>query len=108
MAHRVAGGRACEQLGSGLLSDEVVPDAHRWPELAANKGNIALLHKSAELALIPADLAERTATAYRELRRMQHARRLNDLDNVVNEDELDVCRADVIALWDTVFGARAE
>lgn len=47
------------------------------PELCANLGNIALLRMAADFGLIPADLADAVRNAYREYRRLQHARRLN-------------------------------
>ncbi|MDQ1313963.1 MAG: [glutamine synthetase] adenylyltransferase / [glutamine synthetase]-adenylyl-L-tyrosine [Pseudomonadota bacterium] len=47
------------------------------PELADNVGNIALLQRAGEARLIPADLAQAAADAYRELRRQQHAIKLS-------------------------------
>jgi glutamate-ammonia-ligase adenylyltransferase len=47
------------------------------PELADNVGNIALLLRAGAAELIPADLAETAADAYRELRRQQHAIKLS-------------------------------
>ncbi|HEX5613212.1 MAG TPA: bifunctional [glutamate--ammonia ligase]-adenylyl-L-tyrosine phosphorylase/[glutamate--ammonia-ligase] adenylyltransferase, partial [Burkholderiales bacterium] len=55
----------------------VLAHASKHPALTGNLGNIALLKISADLGLIPADLAERCRVAYREFRRMQHALRLN-------------------------------
>ncbi|HZX32204.1 MAG TPA: bifunctional [glutamate--ammonia ligase]-adenylyl-L-tyrosine phosphorylase/[glutamate--ammonia-ligase] adenylyltransferase [Rhodocyclaceae bacterium] len=56
----------------------ILGHAHRHPTLTGNLGNIALLRMAAELGLIPADLAEGTRNAYREYRRLQHQKRLND------------------------------
>ena len=47
------------------------------PELADNVGNIALLLRAGAAGLIPADLAQAAADAYRELRRQQHAIKLS-------------------------------
>ena len=47
------------------------------PELADNVGNIALLLRAGAAGLIPTDLAEVAADAYRELRRQQHAIKLS-------------------------------
>ena len=47
------------------------------PELADNVGNIALLKRAGTAGLIPADIAETAADAYRELRRQQHAIKLS-------------------------------
>jgi glutamate-ammonia-ligase adenylyltransferase len=46
------------------------------PQLTANAGNIALLHRSAELGLIDAALARGAADAYRAMRKLQHQLRL--------------------------------
>ena len=46
------------------------------PSLIPNLGNIALLRIASELGLIPSDLAQGSANAYRNLRRQQHALRL--------------------------------
>ncbi|MDZ7584738.1 MAG: bifunctional [glutamate--ammonia ligase]-adenylyl-L-tyrosine phosphorylase/[glutamate--ammonia-ligase] adenylyltransferase [Thiobacillus sp.] len=53
---------------------------HAHPELADNVGNIALLLRAAAAGLVPADLAEAAADAYRELRRLQHAIKLSGAD----------------------------
>jgi glutamate-ammonia-ligase adenylyltransferase len=50
------------------------------PELADNVGNIALLRRAGAAGLIPAELAEAAADAYRELRRQQHAVKLSGAD----------------------------
>ena len=55
----------------------VLAHAARHAELAGNLGNIALLGIAARLGLVPAELAERCREAYRELRRVQHALRLD-------------------------------
>jgi glutamate-ammonia-ligase adenylyltransferase len=55
----------------------VLAHAHRLPELTRNLGNIALLGKAADFSLIGKESAEKTANAYREYRRTQHALRLN-------------------------------
>ncbi|MBE9609339.1 bifunctional [glutamate--ammonia ligase]-adenylyl-L-tyrosine phosphorylase/[glutamate--ammonia-ligase] adenylyltransferase [Chitinilyticum litopenaei] len=56
----------------------ILAHAARCPALTANSGNIALLGVASEAGLIPAELAEPSRYAYRELRRLQHAARLND------------------------------
>ncbi len=55
----------------------VLGHAHEHPELTGNLGNIALLGIAARLGLIPAALAEPVQNAYRDYRRLQHAKRLN-------------------------------
>jgi glutamate-ammonia-ligase adenylyltransferase len=55
----------------------VLRHCHAHPELADNVGNIALLLRAGAAGLIPADLAQAAADAYRELRRQQHAIKLS-------------------------------
>jgi glutamate-ammonia-ligase adenylyltransferase len=59
----------------------VLAHACRYPEMTANIGNIALLRRAGELGLIPADLGQAAGDAYRELRRRQHALKLQGLDH---------------------------
>jgi len=74
-------------------------------ELTANAGNLALLRKSAELGLIPTDLAEATHGAYRLYRQRQHSLRLRGdryarVETASVAPQLDAVRR----LWATVFG----
>ena len=73
------------------------------PQLTGNLGNIALLRIAAECGLIPAELAEPTRDAYREYRRLQHLRRLNNLDSRVDATEVADLVPPVRALWKHVF-----
>ncbi|MFZ9102409.1 MAG: bifunctional [glutamate--ammonia ligase]-adenylyl-L-tyrosine phosphorylase/[glutamate--ammonia-ligase] adenylyltransferase [Burkholderiaceae bacterium] len=81
--------------------------SHQHPSLTDNIGNIALLHLSGQLGLIPTDLAAAVANAYRELRRQQHRLRLAGAASA----RLDLAQApliaqaqqDVRALWAVVF-----
>ncbi len=74
------------------------------PRLTGNLGNIALLRIAAECGLIPADLAVTVGDAYREYRRLQHLRRLNNLDSRVDAATHQARIAAVRALWKHVFG----
>jgi glutamate-ammonia-ligase adenylyltransferase len=65
-------------------------------ELTGNLGNIALLHIAGALGLIPGELAQRVADAYREYRRLQHRLRLNGAEFPHVEA--------TAALWKAVFG----
>ncbi|MDR4518051.1 MAG: bifunctional [glutamate--ammonia ligase]-adenylyl-L-tyrosine phosphorylase/[glutamate--ammonia-ligase] adenylyltransferase [Nitrosomonas sp.] len=91
----------------------------KYPELTGNIGNIALLKLAAELSLISKQNAEKTRSAYREFRRIQHRQRLNsdsDLSGTTTTDDifqslthkeseqLNHDRIAVIALWEEVFG----
>ncbi len=74
------------------------------PELNGNLGNIALLRIAAECGLIPAALAEEVRDAYREYRRLQHQRRLNNLDSRIEAAPHAQRIAAVRQLWSHVFG----
>ncbi len=78
--------------------------ASRHAELTGNLGNIALLRIAAELGLIPARLAEPVGNAYREYRRLQHARRLSANPKArVERDSIARHAAAVDELWQAVF-----
>jgi len=83
----------------------VLAHAHRYAELTANSGNIALLLKLGELGLIDAQLAGDVASAYRQYRSLQHALKLQDeskarVDGLVVESQI----AAVKRLWQQLFG----
>ncbi|MBM4181845.1 MAG: bifunctional [glutamate--ammonia ligase]-adenylyl-L-tyrosine phosphorylase/[glutamate--ammonia-ligase] adenylyltransferase [Betaproteobacteria bacterium] len=84
----------------------VLAHAHAHPEMTANIGNIALLRRAGELGLIPGDIGLAAGDAYRELRRRQHALKLQGLEHAraehggLNQEILAVK-----ALWVNVFGA---
>jgi glutamate-ammonia-ligase adenylyltransferase len=74
------------------------------PELADNVGNIALLLRAGAAGLIPADLAEAAADAYRELRRQQHAIKLSGAEYArVPPAAVAGARDAVRALWSQVM-----
>ncbi len=82
----------------------VLAHAHRFPELVANLGNIALLRIASDLGLLPGDLAVRSGNAYREFRRLQHALRLNGAQFArVKKDAVEVHAEAVCLLWDRVL-----
>ena len=87
-----------------LVQYLVLGHAHAHPELAANIGNIALLHLAGELGLVDLDLARRCADSYRELRRLQHRQRLNEQPSRVPAESVETVRGPVVALWDAVLG----
>ena len=82
----------------------VLGHAHRHQRLTGNLGNIALLRIAAELGLIPADQATAAGNAYREYRRLQHAKRLSaNPRGRVERDSIARHIAAVNMLWQTVF-----
>ncbi len=76
--------------------------AHR--ELLPNVGNIALLQRAEACGLLPAGVGQAAADAYRNLRRAQHAARLNEQPTQVPDGQLATERDAVLALWHAVFG----
>lgn len=86
----------------------ILAHAHQYPELTANTGTIALLATAAQRGLIPADLAEKSRNAYRELRHLQHISRLND--STLPAERLAPLADDLAAaqsLWEKLFSGQA-
>ena len=80
--------------------------AHQHASLTGNLGNIALLRMAAELGLIDARQAESAGNAYREYRRLQHAKRLSATPKAgIPHEEVEKHIVAVNALWQAVFGA---
>lgn len=78
--------------------------AHEHARLTGNLGNIALLRMAAELGLIDAGQAEAAGNAYREYRRLQHAKRLSSNPKTpIPRDEVEPHITAVRALWEAVF-----
>jgi glutamate-ammonia-ligase adenylyltransferase len=74
-----------------------------YPQLTANRGNIALLHQLEALALLPEGLGTSAAEAYRNLRRLQHQARLNEASTQLQSTQAISEQAAVRALWRAVF-----
>lgn len=73
-------------------------------ELRPNVGNIALLQRAEACGLLPAGVGHAAADAYRNLRRAQHAARLNEQPTHVPTEQMAGERDAVLALWRAVFG----
>jgi len=83
----------------------VLQYARAHPMLLDNLGNITLLKLAARAGLIPENLAHDVADAYRNLRRTQHALRLQGAQTArVPQDQLRTEREAVTALWQRVIG----
>jgi glutamate-ammonia-ligase adenylyltransferase len=83
----------------------VLAQAAAHPEMTANVGNIALLKRAGELDLLSMEIAVAAADAYRELRRRQHALKLQGAEHARAEHgglarEIQAVKA----LWVNVFG----
>jgi glutamate-ammonia-ligase adenylyltransferase len=77
------------------------------PELQDNVGNIALLIRAEHVGLLPAGVGQAAADAYRDLRRVQHRARLDEMPTQVEASQLSAEAAAILALWHAVFGAVA-
>ncbi|MBW8363130.1 MAG: bifunctional [glutamate--ammonia ligase]-adenylyl-L-tyrosine phosphorylase/[glutamate--ammonia-ligase] adenylyltransferase [Rhizobium sp.] len=78
------------------------------PELADNVGNIALLQRAGTAGLLPPDLAQAAADAYRELRRQQHVIKLSGAEYArVPPHALESVRNAVNGLWTQVMDTAA-
>jgi glutamate-ammonia-ligase adenylyltransferase len=87
----------------------VLGHAHRHPDLTSNLGNIALLRIAGKLGLIDRQQAEAAGNAYREYRRLQHAKRLSATPKArIPREEVERHITVVKNLWNTVFGPRQE
>jgi len=83
----------------------VLLQARAHAELLGNLGNIALLKRAADARLIPSDLAQHVADAYRVLRHTQHTLRLQGATTArVAQDQFQAERAAVTALWQQLIG----
>jgi glutamate-ammonia-ligase adenylyltransferase len=110
-AHPVPAGRFDVKHGEGGMMDVefavqalVLVHSAQHPALQDDAGNIALLQRAESLGLLPVGVGEAAASAYRELRRVQHRARLDEQPTAVDADALPTERAAVRALTRAVFG----
>jgi glutamate-ammonia-ligase adenylyltransferase len=82
----------------------VLAHGARHPALLDNVGNIALLLRAQQAGLLPDDLGQAAADAYRELRRAQHRARLDEQPTHFDAESFAAHRGAVLALWRHVFG----
>jgi len=81
----------------------VLSQSAQHPELTGNVGNIALLQRAEAAGLLPAGVGQDAATAYRELRRIQHTSRLDEGNGLISVNLITTYRDAVLALWRAVF-----
>jgi glutamate-ammonia-ligase adenylyltransferase len=74
------------------------------PELADNVGNIALLQRAEKVGLLPTGVGQAAASAYRDMRRVQHRARLNEEPTDVPLQRLASERDALLRLWHCVMG----
>ena len=83
----------------------VLLHARTHPNLLKNLGNITLLKLAAEDGLIDINLARQAGDAYRNLRKLQHAQRLNGAEKArIDPIQIEQERHIIRKLWDTVLG----
>ncbi len=82
----------------------VLAHAAQHPPLRDNVGNIALLQRAEACGLLPQGVGQAAASAYRSLRRVQHAARLDEQPTQVDNSALQAERAAIGALWRAAFG----
>ena len=109
-AHPVKGDRFDVKHSPGGMVDAefavqflVLSQSGQHPALAPNIGNIALLQVAETVGLLPRGVGQQAASAYRELRRVQHRARLNEEPTQVSPPELQAERAAIQSLWSAVF-----
>ena len=112
-AHPVKGGKFDVKHSSGGMVDAefavqylVLSQSGQHPELVENAGNIALLQRAEAAGLLPQGVGEQAASAYRELRRVQHRARLNEEPTQVPPEELAAERKAIQNLWAAVCGSH--
>ena len=112
-AHPVKGGKFDVKHSPGGMVDAefavqylVLSQSGQHPELVENAGNIALLQRAEAAGLLPQGVGEQAASAYRELRRVQHRARLNEEPTQIPPEELAAERKAIQNLWAAVYGSH--
>ncbi|MEP7297760.1 MAG: bifunctional [glutamate--ammonia ligase]-adenylyl-L-tyrosine phosphorylase/[glutamate--ammonia-ligase] adenylyltransferase [Burkholderiales bacterium] len=113
-AHPLRGGMFDVKHSAGGMMDAefavqylVLAQGATHPGLLDDVGNIALLQRAEAFGLLPDNVGNAAADAYRELRRAQHRARLDEQPTQVEPEAMAVQRNAVLALWHAVFGARS-
>jgi len=109
-AHPVKTGKFDAKHSTGGMVDAefavqflVLSESAQHPELADNVGNIALLQRAERAGLLPPGVGQCAASAYRELRRVQHQARLNEEPTQVTAPAHQAEREAIGQLWDATF-----
>lgn len=82
----------------------VLSQSAEHPALALNSGNIALLQAAEQIGLLPVNVGNDAANAYRQLRSAQHLARLDEQTPQIELNQLHNEKSAVKALWKAVFG----
>lgn len=84
----------------------VLAHSRKHPSLRGNLGNITLLRHAEEVGLLPAGMGRAAGDAYRELRRLQHRARLDEVPPQLPADEAKALAAPILAVWRHVLGSE--
>lgn len=113
-SHPVRGGQFDVKHSAGGMVDIefavqflVLSQGNSHPELLANVGNIALLVRAQACGLLPDEVGDKAAQAYRALRQIQHRARLNEEPTQVTQLSVQAEREAGLALWSVLFGEVA-
>ena len=108
--HPIRGGKFDVKHSAGGMVDAefavqflVLSQSAEHSELVDNVGNIALLQRAETAGLLPDGVGQQAASAYRELRRVQHQARLNEEPTQVTPPALQAERDAIQALWASSF-----
>jgi glutamate-ammonia-ligase adenylyltransferase len=82
----------------------VLAYAKKYPQLTENIGNIGLLSILGQLKIIDKKLGMEVADAYREYRKLIHAKKLQEQVAKVKLTEVEKQQMAVLTLWNEVFG----
>ena len=88
-----------------LVQYLVLAHGKAQPALLPNMGNIALLQRAEDAAMLPPGVGRAAADAYRTLRRLQHRARLDEASTQVAPEALAEARQAVLSAWTHCFGA---
>lgn len=109
-AHPVPAGKFDVKHSKGGMVDAefalqflVLSQSAAYPGLVQNLGNIALLQRAESAGLLPQGVGREAGDAYRELRRIQHRARLDEVPTQVDPSTVAVHSAAIHALWAAVF-----
>ncbi|MDR0588290.1 MAG: bifunctional [glutamate--ammonia ligase]-adenylyl-L-tyrosine phosphorylase/[glutamate--ammonia-ligase] adenylyltransferase [Burkholderiales bacterium] len=86
----------------------ILANAHQYPILTRNTGNVALLSSAAALGLIDKKDADAVSNAYRTFRRLTHACQLQGREAKVPQKSVTAEREAVSRLWRRVIGGGAQ
>lgn len=81
----------------------VLAYSNQYKQLAAHKGNLALLRRAGEYELIDSGQAETISNIYRKLRETQHKMRLNNV-SLCRIEPSQIDTKPVLSMWDNLLG----